>query len=174
MKEWAAASDFTELFGQTALKKIPPTPPKSKNFKAKANKVENDDENTRLNPVKTYAAADGELDQVNLLIQQYAKSDGRTTARFEKSFQVKIRFDGMKCDAVTVNMSRGGIKLDRLLPTEACGANITVEITRRDTTLTLACQAIPDPKSIGVNRLIITKTSDDELLRAWLLEPGKA
>ena len=176
LKEWTAASDFTELFGQTALKKIPPTPPKSKVSKpVKPPPPEPDEENTKMNPVKTYAPAEGELDHTALLIQQYSKTDARNTARFEKSYPVIVRFDRLKCECVTVNISRGGLKLDRLLPAEALGANITVEIIRRETKLILFCQAIPEPKGpVGVSRLIISKTSDDELLRGWLLEPGKA
>ncbi len=178
LKEWSPVSDFTELFGHTALKKIPPTPPKSKVPKTKSKSgdpaPEMDEETTKMNPVKSYVPADGELDQVNLLIQQYSNADARNTARFEKSYPVVVRFDRVKCEAVTVNISRGGLKLDRLLPAEACGANIIVEITRRDVTLTLFCQAIPEPKQIGVCRLMISKTSDDELMRGWLLEPGKA
>ncbi len=178
LKEWLPVSDFTELFEQTALKKIPPMPPKSKNQKTKPpatqQTIEIDEETTKMNPVKSYAPSEGELDQTHLLIQQYSKADARNTARFEKSYPVVVRFDRVKCECVTVNVSRGGMKLDRLLPAEACGANIIVEITRRDVMLTLFCQAIPEATQIGVSRLMISKTSDDELFRAWLLEPGKA
>ncbi len=174
LKEWMAVSEFTELFGTTALKKIPPTPPKSKIPKPKPAPGAPEEETTKMNPVKSYAPAEGELDQVNLLIQQYSKADARNTARFDKNYPVVVRFDRVKCDCMTENISRGGLKLDRLLPAEICGASVQVDITRRDVTLTLFCQAIPEPKQSGVRRLIITKTSDDELLRGWLLEPGKA
>ncbi len=167
LDDWKNVSDFKELFEQAALKKVPPPPPKA----SQPNTHEPSDA-TGIYRVKAFTAQDIDLDDPEFILQKYSKDDSRRNSRFEKSFAVTIRFDQVKTECRTVNISLSGMKLDRLLPHEACHESITAEIRRRDAILILECRAIPDPNVNGSSRLIFIKISDEELLRGWILEPG--
>ncbi len=179
LSDWQLVATFPELFDDPATRKIAPAPPTSPHrVSAEPPKVKSqeaelpDNDATGIHKVKPFTTQDFDSDDPEFILQKYAATDARMHSRFPKSFAVTIRFDQVKTECRTLDMSLGGMKLDRLLPTEACGVNINAEIKRRDAVLILECKAIPEPNSRGASRLMILKISDEELLRGWLLEPG--
>jgi hypothetical protein len=179
LNDWQLVSSFRELFDEQSTSRIPPAPPTSpprfnpEPPKTKIPELEAPDTDaTSIHKVKAFTSQDFDVDDPEFILQKYAATDARLHSRFQKSFAVTIRFDIVKAECRTIDMSLGGMKIDRLLPSEACGVNITAEIKRRDAVVILECKAIPEPNIRGSTRLMIIKVSDEELLRGWLLEPG--
>ena len=113
---------------------------------------------------------DDELEKTRLALTSDDRPEERMGSRYRVNFEVKVKIDNLIYDCRTIDLSLGGMWIDRQLPKEANASIVTCLIERPKGKLIFTCRVVPDPDLKGSTRLIIKKLSDPELLRSWLLE----
>ncbi len=95
----------------------------------------------------------------------------RRGPRLARNYRVVIKAAHIIFECHTIDISSGGMRLNKELPKALANITLVCEISWGVTNIKLNCRAIPDPdpKAKGSTRLMVSQLNDPESLRIWLI-----
>ncbi len=166
LQEWQVLSKFAELIEANVAVESP-KPIRTKAVQENGFMVKsNSSGNTKL----SFELSDEEFSKTSLQILEGSQKESRMNSRFTRTYEVKIHVNAIAYSCLTLDVSLGGMRIDRSLPASANNATLVCDLIWNKKQIRLSCKVIPDPKSKGSSRLIIKNLKDIDELRSFLLE----